>query len=61
MLYTHAILDAPGRQVDVLVLSPIGVRPDLQRAGIGSALIRTTLPILAGRTEPLVFLEGSPV
>jgi putative acetyltransferase len=61
VLYTHAILDAPVRQVDVLVLSPIGVRPDLQLAGIGSAMIRTTLSILADRTEPLVFLEGSPV
>jgi putative acetyltransferase len=60
VLYTHAILDAPERLVDVLVLSPIGVRPDLQRAGIGSALIRSTLPILAARPEPLVFLEGSP-
>ena len=36
VLYTHAILDAPRRLQDVLVLSPIGVHPDLQ--GRGSAL-----------------------
>jgi putative acetyltransferase len=35
VLYTHAILDAPSRLQDVLVLSPIGVRPDLQRQGVG--------------------------
>ena len=37
VLYTHAFLDAPPCLVRVLVLSPIGVRPDLQRHGIGGA------------------------
>ncbi len=60
VLYSHAIVDAPKRLVDVLVLSPIGVRPDLQRLGIGGQLIRTTLAGFAGRPEPLVFLEGHP-
>jgi putative acetyltransferase len=60
VLYTHATLDAPGRLVDVLVLSPIGVRPDLQGRGIGSRLVRETLAMMAVRPEPLVFLEGSP-
>lgn len=60
VLYTSALLDAPRRLVDVLVLSPIGVRPDLQRAGIGGELIRRSIAQLAGRREPLVLLEGSP-
>jgi putative acetyltransferase len=60
VLYTHAILDGPTRLVDVLVLSPIGVRPDLQRHGIGTALISTSLATLALTEEPLVFLEGHP-
>lgn len=60
VLYTHALLDAPDRLVDVLVLSPVGVRPDLQNRGIGSLLIRESLTRLARRREPLVFLEGSP-
>ena len=60
VLYTHGFLDAPASLVDVLVLSPVGVRPDLQHAGIGSQLIRESLTVLAARSEPLVFLEGHP-
>ena len=60
VLYTHAILDAPPRLQDVLVLSPIGVRPDLQRHGIGTDLITSTLSVIGQRSEPLVFLEGHP-
>ncbi len=60
VLYSHAFLDAPGRLVDVLLLSPIGVRPDLQRSGIGGRLIRDSFEVLERRSEPLVFLEGHP-
>jgi len=60
VLYTHAIVDAPDRLIDVLLLSPVGVRPGLQRGGVGSQLITTSLAILAGRSEPMVFLEGHP-
>jgi putative acetyltransferase len=60
VLYTHAIVDAEAGLVDVLVLSPIGVRPDLQNQEIGSHLIRHTLAGISQRPEPLVFLEGHP-
>lgn len=60
VLYTHAILDADPRLVDVLLLSPIGVRPDLQRSGIGRALITQSMEVLERRAEPMVFLEGHP-
>jgi putative acetyltransferase len=57
---SRAILDAPDRLRDVLVLSPVGVRPDLQRKGIGTAMISQALAIVAAtRPEPAVFLEGS--
>ncbi len=59
-LYSHAFLDAPARLVDVLVLSPVGVRPDLQGQGIGSRLIAGSLAAVSARREPLVFLEGHP-
>lgn len=62
VLFTPSFVDAPDRVVDVLVLSPVGVRPDLQRSGIGRTLILAALDELARREPavPLVFLEGIP-
>ena len=60
VLYSHAFVDAPDRLVDVLLLSPIGVRPDLQRSGVGKQLMRQSLAVVANRDEPMVFLEGHP-
>ncbi|HET9780515.1 MAG TPA: N-acetyltransferase [Candidatus Dormibacteraeota bacterium] len=59
-MFTHSLLDAPQRLVEVQVLSPIGVLPERQRQGIGSMLIRRGLGMLNARGVPLVFLEGSP-
>jgi putative acetyltransferase len=39
-MFTPSWLDTRRRLVDVQVLSPVGVEPDWQRRGIGSALIR---------------------
>ncbi len=41
-------------------LGPVSVRPDLQRRGIGSSLIRMGLLVMAGRGESLVFVLGHP-
>jgi putative acetyltransferase len=61
VLFTRAMLDAPERLIDVLVLSPIGVRRDQQRSAIGTALMTASLATLdAQRGEPVVFLEGHP-
>jgi putative acetyltransferase len=60
VLFTRSLLDAPRQLVDVQVLSPVGVRPDRQRQGVGSALIRHGIDLLDQRQIPLVFLEGSP-
>lgn len=60
VLYSSAIVDAPDRLVDVLVLSPVGVAPHLHRQGVGSRMITESLSVVARRDEPLVFLEGSP-
>ena len=58
VLFTHNLLDAPPRLVDVQVLSPLGVRPDVQGRGVGSELVRKGLRALADDGVPMVFLEG---
>jgi putative acetyltransferase len=60
VMFSGSRLDAPRRLVPVQVLSPLGVLPERQRQGIGSALIRTGLDLLDARGVPLVFLEGDP-
>ena len=42
------------------VLSPLGVVPQRQGQGVGSALVRAGLRILDERGVPLVFVEGDP-
>jgi putative acetyltransferase len=53
-------LDAPPRLVNVYVLSPLGVIPERQGQGIGTALVRQALAAARDLPAPLVFLEGSP-
>ena len=60
VLYTHAILDAPRRLQDVLVLSPIGVRPDRQQHGIGSELMNTSLTVLRQRVNRSCSSKATP-
>ncbi|PKH41430.1 putative acetyltransferase [Nocardioides alpinus] len=57
---SRAWLDARERLVDVLVLSPIGVRPARQGSGTGTALLAAAVQAAAAAGAPLVFLEGAP-
>jgi putative acetyltransferase len=59
-MFTPSLLDAPRRIVAVRVLSPVGVLRRRQKHGVGSALIRRGLEILAERGVPVVFVEGPP-
>ena len=43
----------------VVALGPIGVRPDLQLAGVGSALMHTIVGAADALDEPLIGLLGS--
>ena len=43
-----------------LALAPVGVIPEFQREGIGSALIESGLQLLAKKGEALVFVLGEP-
>lgn len=47
-------------ETPVLLVGPIGVLPDLQRRGIGSALMRAALEVARGRGEAAVILFGDP-
>lgn len=49
-----------GPDVDVLVLTPMSVRPDRQRQGVGRALVEAVLAAADERGEPLVLVEGIP-
>jgi putative acetyltransferase len=42
----------------VLILTPMAVRPDRQRAGVGGAVVRAALAAADERGEPLVLVEG---
>jgi putative acetyltransferase len=57
---TPGWVDARDRVVPVLVLSPLSVRPDRQRAGIGRTLVDAALARGEELGSPAVFLEGDP-
>jgi putative acetyltransferase len=60
VLLSASRLDAPSQLVDVYVLSPLGVLPDVQGQGIGTALVAHALAAARETSVPLVFLEGDP-
>jgi putative acetyltransferase len=57
---SHGWLDARRALVDVLVLSPLGVAPDRQAAGIGTALLAAAVVEAERLGAPMVVLEGDP-
>jgi putative acetyltransferase len=46
--------------IPILVLSPLGVAPGHQNAGIGAALTRAALAIADRRPEPVMVVQGHP-
>jgi putative acetyltransferase len=60
VIFSPSLLDAPRRLVPVQVVSPVSVLPGWQGRGVGSALIRRGIDIMAARSVPVVFLEGDP-
>ena len=49
-----------GSNAPVLQLSPLGVLPEYQGRGHGSALVRASLDAVRTRGEPLLLVEGNP-
>jgi len=60
MLATVGLLGPDGVTRRVLNLTPLGVVPDRQRQGIGTALVEAALVVARARREPLVMVEGQP-
>lgn len=60
VMISHARLRHVGGERTISTLSPLAVRPDRQRSGIGSALVRAVLDVADERGEHLVVVEGSP-
>lgn len=52
---THLVDGTP-----ILMLSPLAVRPDRQRRGVGSALVEEGLRRCRERDEPVAIVEGDP-
>jgi putative acetyltransferase len=49
-----------GSDVRVLQFAPLGVLPEYQRRGHGSALVRASLEAVRARGESVLVLEGNP-
>jgi putative acetyltransferase len=61
VMLSHAeLVDERGVRHRILELSPLAVVPELQRRGIGSALVPAGLAAAEKLGEPLVVLQGSP-
>jgi putative acetyltransferase len=58
VMFTESTVE--GSDATILILSPLAVRPDRQRRGIGSALVREGLRRAEEHGAPLVIVEGDP-
>jgi putative acetyltransferase len=47
-------------QRDVLILTPMAVRPNRQRRGVGKEVVRAAVAAADARGEPVVLVEGVP-
>ena len=60
ILFSALSVRSDGRPVDALALAPMAVRPDRQRAGIGTALVRAGLAAARGGKWQAVIVLGHP-
>jgi putative acetyltransferase len=60
VLLSRMAVEGDGRCYRALGLGPVAVLPPLQRAGLGSELIRSALAIAEATGEELVFVLGEP-
>ena len=60
VMVSGATLRSDRGDASIVMLAPLAVAPDRQRAGVGSALVRAACAAAEDRGEPLVVLEGDP-
>lgn len=60
ILFTPVVVESARRRVLGMGLAPMAVRPDRQRQGIGSQLVRRGLDLLRERGCPFVVVVGHP-
>jgi len=60
ILFSELPIGTAGRRLRGAALAPMAVRPDLQRQGIGSALVRQGLEACRARTVEAVVVLGHP-
>lgn len=58
--YTHSQIHCDGAAYPAVTFGPISVLPEVQRRGVGSLLIRHTLPLAKEMGFPGVLIEGNP-
>lgn len=60
ILFSRAHVSSGGKRHPVVQLAPVCADPELQRQGIGSALIRDGLALMAALDETHAFVLGDP-
>ncbi len=60
VMISDAAIELDGARRRIAMLSPLAVRPEFQRRGVGSALVHEVVRRADARDEPLVILEGDP-
>lgn len=58
ILFTPVIVEGPAGRTPAMALGPMAVEPELQRKGIGSALVRAGLQACRDAADKLVFVLG---
>jgi putative acetyltransferase len=60
ILFSRLPIEMPDGAIDAVALAPMAVRPELQRRGIGSLLVRRGLEVARQRGEAIVVVVGHP-
>ena len=58
VLYSRLRVDGGGDPFDAVALAPLAVQPNLQRSGVGTALVEHAHPVLRSRGERLSVVLG---